>query len=75
MLTEERVCYNFGFTRKGDWVCRVCGTIIGRNLLGQKPYALAHSHTEHHPNVDLRAAINKPHPTYLKHYYNGQFPD
>lgn len=36
--------YEFGWNPNGEWQCRLCGTIIGKNLNGDKPFALAREH-------------------------------
>ena len=43
--TNENVLYNAGWER-GEWTCAECGTMIGKNLNGDGPYALAREHAE-----------------------------
>jgi len=54
-MTHERVpqptpdyivTYYYGWDKNGEWTCPKCGTHIGKNLLGDKPYALARQHVE-----------------------------
>jgi hypothetical protein len=40
-----RGLYRRGWNLNGEWQCPKCRTIIGKNLLGEKPYALAKEHS------------------------------
>lgn len=35
---------NVGWNR-GEWCCAKCGTMIGKNLKGESPFALVHIHS------------------------------
>lgn len=41
-----RTAYNKGWQADGSWKCSSCGTMIGKNLLNQKPYLLAWQHVK-----------------------------
>jgi hypothetical protein len=41
-----RVEYNGGWQSDGSWHCPKCGTTIGKNLLGEKPFLLAWQHVQ-----------------------------
>ena len=41
-----RNLYREGWNKNGEWKCAKCGTIIGRNLMGDKPFFLARQHAE-----------------------------
>ena len=43
---KTRQAYNKGWQANGSWHCHKCGTIIGKNLLGQRPVMLAFQHAE-----------------------------
>jgi len=38
--------YNSGWQKNGEWHCSVCGTMIGKNLLGDRPFLLAKQHAD-----------------------------
>ena len=37
-----------GWDANGEWRCPVCGTMIGKNLLGEKPFGLVREHIRMH---------------------------
>lgn len=41
---DVRTLYNKGWRANGEWHCLKCGTMIGKNLLGEQPFLLAWQH-------------------------------
>ena len=41
-----RKLYNNGWKADGSWHCQLCGTMIGKNLLNEKPFMLAWQHAQ-----------------------------
>lgn len=41
---EQSHEYRNGWKVNGEWHCPKCGTMIGKNLLGERPYLLAMQH-------------------------------
>ena len=44
MNDKARAIYNAGWQDNGEWHCSQCRTMIGKNLLGDRPFALAREH-------------------------------
>ena len=44
--TPANQLYHAGWDDKGEWTCAKCGTGIGKNLNGEKPFVLARQHAE-----------------------------
>lgn len=43
---EKSLCvYNAGWDSAGEWTCCCCGRMIGKNLMGDRPYLLAKEHS------------------------------
>ena len=38
--------YDAGWSDNGEWTCALCGVMIGKNLNGARPFALANEHAE-----------------------------
>lgn len=50
------------WNNNGEWRCPGCGTIIGKNLRGQQPFALVEQHKETCAKYQkLTAVIGKAH--------------
>lgn len=43
---EQQKAYQAGWQSNGEWRCPICPTQIGKNLLGDMPFALARQHIE-----------------------------
>lgn len=43
---DALLVYNAGWDSHGEWTCCQCGTMIGKNLNGDKPFLLARQHAE-----------------------------
>jgi len=43
---SARKLYNSGWQADGSWHCSKCKTMIGKNLLGEKPHMLAWQHAQ-----------------------------
>jgi hypothetical protein len=46
MWDEEDLIYNAGWDKYGEWTCCKCGAMIGKNLNGHRPFALARKHAK-----------------------------
>jgi len=46
-LEQKRAqLYRSGWMVNGEWLCLKCETLIGKNLLNEKPFLLARQHVE-----------------------------
>jgi hypothetical protein len=46
MSNEQHKAYRDGWDCRGEWKCPHCGTMIGKNLLNQRPFLLAAEHVK-----------------------------
>ena len=44
-MTPWNAIYSAGW-ENGEWTCCCCGTMIGKNLKGESPWALARTHAD-----------------------------
>jgi len=62
---EQRVRAGAGLLRagwctdSGEWTCAQCGTMLGKNLHGDSPFALARQHVEDGCPEDRIEALNR----------------